>query len=376
MPANASLQGKASYFILLITLTAVATGFSAAAYDFIYIKNIILTLGIILLFSFSNWYKNQIVSKESLYPLVFIVWMGISAFTGKFAYKGIAEATVFFSVYMLFFFIANFQNLNIKKLRTFVVWASVPALMIGGLQIFIPQRFGGFMLFGERIPSFLGNPNFFGAYLTAMLPLIFFEAIEAKRLYRGLLLILFLLALVCIVRTGSKASLIGVIVEIPIVLFFLLKNKKHALYVTGIIVFVAALVGVYAVLQPEKIMQNESVFFRVHTWQSTLKIIATHPLNGTGPGTFALVYPKYRSEAIVKWASEHSYETTKPENILLQTMAETGLIGLGLFLFMLFSDYQPWPNQSPEPTGVTPFFLPRSRGLFHIVVRPWLSFFR
>ena len=131
MPANDSLRGKTSYFILLITLTAVATGFSATAYDFIYIKNIILTLGIILLFSFSNWHKNPIVSKESVYPLVFILWMGISAFTGKFAYKGIAEAGSFFSVFMVFFCIANFPNLNIKKMRAFVVCASVPALLIG-----------------------------------------------------------------------------------------------------------------------------------------------------------------------------------------------------------------------------------------------------
>jgi hypothetical protein len=34
------------------------------------------------------------------------------------------------------------------------------------------------------------------------------------------------------------------------------------------------------------------------------------------------------------------------------------------------------PNKSPEPTGVTAAFYPRSRGWFHIVVRPWLSFFR
>ena len=34
------------------------------------------------------------------------------------------------------------------------------------------------------------------------------------------------------------------------------------------------------------------------------------------------------------------------------------------------------PNKAPEPTGVAAAFYPRSRGWFHIVVRPWLSFFR
>ena len=34
------------------------------------------------------------------------------------------------------------------------------------------------------------------------------------------------------------------------------------------------------------------------------------------------------------------------------------------------------PNKSPEPTAVTHGSCPRDRGLFHIVSRRWLSFFR
>jgi hypothetical protein len=44
--------------------------------------------------------------------------------------------------------------------------------------------------------------------------------------------------------------------------------------------------------------------------------------------------------------------------------------------FILFCVHGLLPNQSPEPTGVTAAFCPRSHGWFHIVVRPWLSFFR
>jgi hypothetical protein len=43
---------------------------------------------------------------------------------------------------------------------------------------------------------------------------------------------------------------------------------------------------------------------------------------------------------------------------------------------MMSFDFKAWPNKSPEPTGVAAAFCPRSRGWFHIVVRPWLSFFR
>lgn len=67
--------------------------------------------------------------------------------------------------------------------------------------------------------------------------------------------------------------------------------------------------------------------FRVLTWEATAKMAAANPILGTGIGTFGSTFNKY---AIAGW-------TEAAHNAYLQTAAETGVLGLLLFLAALGS---------------------------------------
>ncbi len=322
--------------ILLFLFTIMPLAFSPKAYDCIYIKIIIFTLAVFFIFIAFSLQKEIKVSKTTFIPLAFIIWMLTSTLQSKYGYRGFEVLQTTLILYLFFFIIANIREIDINSIRDIIVLSSLPAIIIGLVQAIIPGATRELMVFGDRVPSTLGNPNFFAAYLAAIIPVIFMLILENKGAKRFLAAAFLLVSLFCLFKTGSKAGIIGLLVEIIIFLAVFLSKKitwKKTLIILAALVMVIAIT---AFLNKDRLMKNDSIFFRVYTWKGTLNIIKDNPLFGTGPGSFPLVYPSYRPMEIMKWASQHSYEVTQPENILLQAMSDIGIIGLGIFLFLIY----------------------------------------
>ena len=64
---------------------------------------------------------------------------------------------------------------------------------------------------------------------------------------------------------------------------------------------------------------------RILVWQSTLNIFRDFPVIGSGLGTFASIFPAYRSEAIVKKVFSFAH------NEYLQLLSEVGIVGFLIF---------------------------------------------
>ena len=69
---------------------------------------------------------------------------------------------------------------------------------------------------------------------------------------------------------------------------------------------------------------------RVTAWSDSMGIIRDYPVTGTGLGTFAQVYPSYRSPEIRRFF-DHLH------NDLLQWIVETGFLGLLLLLPLVWA---------------------------------------
>lgn len=310
--------------------------FSPDAYNFIYIKNIIFTTAVFLLFISFFFQKEPAMSHITLIPFIFIIWILIASLSSKYSYRGYEIFFTLMILYLFFAVVANIRESSLKNIKFIINISSILPILIGLVQAFMPGIMKDLMAFGDRIPSTLGNPNFFAGYLIAVLPVIFifaFESTGMKRLFAGVLL---LAGLICLIKTGSKAGFVGLSMEIAVFISIYAGKKAAAkrLALAGLII--AVLLISLGLIFKNKLLKNDSIFFRLYTWKGTLNIIKDHPLLGTGPGTFSIIYPEYRPNEIMKWAAQHSYEVTQPENILLQTASDTGLIGLGIFLLLLW----------------------------------------
>jgi len=108
-------------------------------------------------------------------------------------------------------------------------------------------------------------------------------------------------------------------------------NLKKMIY--GVLVFFIIAMGA-VVLQFAK-TRLTSVSFRLFTWISTWEMVRMEPLLGNGVGTFKVIYPAYRRPHIIVLESRSNTETDHAEDEYLEIWQDEGIIGFGIFLWMV-----------------------------------------
>jgi tetratricopeptide (TPR) repeat protein len=339
---------------ILAALAGIPLAVNTASYNIVYVKEIIFSicafvLGYVLLFS-----ENAQIKKATLLPAAYIVYAAVSAAFSRYPFASFDPLCMYAVLFIFFLAVANIQGVNNGYVRNMILLTSIPVLAIGLFQIFFPGVMKGFMVFGERVPATFGNPNFFAAYLVAILPIAFWRTLYGLGMRKFFNLVLSAVIIFLIFRTGSKAGLLAVAAEFCMLVTAILRQRNIRLRTRIIILSIIAAVmfaggarimGVPAgkAADISSWARNDSVFFRVNTWKGTAALVRSNPITGAGPGAYYLAYPPFRPEAIMQWASKHEYETTYPENMFVQAAAETGipglliLLALALFMFMHFS---------------------------------------
>ena len=79
---------------------------------------------------------------------------------------------------------------------------------------------------------------------------------------------------------------------------------------------------------------NAATAFRLHIWQTAYSIFKERPINGIGPRGFRFIYHEYaKSDDIF---IKTGVPPTQPHLMLLEILAETGIIGLAGFLLLFY----------------------------------------
>ena len=206
-----------------------------------------------------------------------------------------------------------------------------PAKDMGpGLDPFIWRQ-----AFGVRVFSTYGNPNFFGNFLVLILPIIVTQFLKSRSIY---LLPLILLDLLCLFATDTKGAWIGFgissCVFAAIYIYYFTQLDRRKIIKTFMALTVVAVVAVGLVLNYARKRPN-SINFRVATWLSTWEMVETHPLIGVGVGSFKVIYPTFRRPVIFHIEGKHNTETDHAEQEHLEQWMDNGLIGFGIYLWLI-----------------------------------------
>jgi len=108
-------------------------------------------------------------------------------------------------------------------------------------------------------------------------------------------------------------------------------NLKKAIY--GFLLFFVLAIGGF-VLQYAK-TRLVSVSFRLFTWIGTWEMVRTAPILGNGVGTFKVIYPAYRRPQIIILEGKSNTETDHAEDEYIEIWQDEGIIGFGIFLWMM-----------------------------------------
>jgi O-antigen ligase len=199
------------------------------------------------------------------------------------------------------------------------------------------------------------NRNYFAGYLLMVIPLIigFLFSREATQINRfrgwrerlvsfdGKTLLIGFCVIVMILGLLFSASRMGIsslLLSFTLLsLLFRSPSKEHkfsrtSILILGLALLWAAWIGLDFVIS-RFLTSSEDFKGRWVFWVNTFQIFKDFPIFGSGLGTFAWVFPMYRSFHLIGVA-------THAENDYLQLASEVGMVGIGLllilFLFLLY----------------------------------------
>jgi len=289
-------------------------------------------------------------------------------------------------------FVSNFEINKNKIVRTVFSISIVSSILI--VLWGLPGKFGhdlSCLLFtskfdntcwtaqfrpAERMFSTLGQPNWFGAYLSItffMSIFILFSSPSKKSKILGILGVLFSYLGILLSRSrSSMGSLVPGVVFLTFyfLILFLKKSdwisplrKKFLLVVVGglIVITFLAQTGIPKIdslisfsflkkalpapVQTAPVVQTapslvviggvtESLDIRKIVWEGALELGSQYPLFGTGVETFGYAYYSVRPQAH-NLTSEWDYLYNKAHNEYLNLLATTGWFGLGSFIVLV-----------------------------------------
>ena len=298
----------------------------------------------------------------ALAVLGFVLWVSASNVWATYQGEALRATVAFLGL------LGSMVVIGSLEMRYLVlVWAcfvfssalSVPA----GYILPVPENSAASVLSGRFGPGG-ATPN---TYACDMAIVFFVAYFGLLRRHRGIAYLLAPVFLYGIVATGSRTGLIA-FVATPLLALLVprlaarLGWRVLTLYIVG-----ATFVAVMALAVPSvtdlaleryttlsQIESEETWNGRWSSWQGALDVIASHPILGVGAGNFAEATLEH-SEQVFKGAVDAGEPTSVAHDIYLGIASELGLVGLTLFLgvlFFLFRAAVPIAQRSDLGTGI------------------------
>lgn len=282
-------------------------------------------------------------SKVNVWLLMFILIIGITAFTSISIEESLNIALVMIAFAFAYFVIINTIE-NKKQLKSilylFVIAAAISAVY-GIYQYIFGDVYSQAWLDAEmfedikmRVYSTFENPNVYGEYLILAIPI----AVSLFWTEKGFWKKTFLLGIVAIttlamVLTFSRGCWLGILFALAILAVII--DRRF------ILLGIAALMCLPFVL-PDTIIQrftsigdmsDTSTSYRVYIWMGSLAMLKDYWFSGIGLGetSFNTIYPLY---------SYNNIQAPHSHNLYLQIVSQFGILGLLVFLGVVYNFYK------------------------------------
>ena len=328
----------------------ISISFFTATYDTAQVKLTLLHMGGLWLAAL--WASLQITRKKSflskqnlpvLLPVLIYIGWNILCYIFAPLHAEAAEEFIRFLLYGVITLLAatEFDFNDLKLITKWILLAVWISFIYAAVQVidgffpgFDPMPWRGF--FTKRIFSTHANPNFFADFVifsSCILGGVYLANRQKKYLVLGAL------GLITLFFTESKGAWLaytaaaagGILLYVN---YCAPAFKKYRLKINMLVL--AAALGVSILAGVYTLKRFQSVSFRTHTWLATLEMIKDHPVMGVGTGNFKTVYSAYRRPQIFYIENSHNVETQHTENELLEQGAVSGIVGLLIFLWLMY----------------------------------------
>jgi O-antigen ligase/Tfp pilus assembly protein PilF len=219
----------------------------------------------------------------------------------------------------------------------------------------------------QQVFGLFGNVNFFAEYLIVPLPIAVSLFFTSRNKFKKILLLIAILAMgTSLIVTFTRGSYLS-FGSALIFMFFLflisrgkgfIKNNKKIF----IIILVAIIIITFLFVVPTSLNRSGTVISKIKErasitqlinefsfgrrtaiYKFTTLMIKDHPLLGSGIGTYKYNTLRYQAEFFAQGENRSLYPhgfADKAHNEYLQLWAELGIIGLGIFIWLMISYFR------------------------------------
>jgi len=179
-----------------------------------------------------------------------------------------------------------------------------------------------------RAVGIFENPNELALYALAVCT-IAAAAMLAHYRGRALAIVTFAVAFIALIATGSRSGEAAFAIGV-VALAIMLRGRRTKLQLTALVAIVV--LGIGLSLSYDSRHNPGENDTRLAAWSAGVRTVALFPLTGVGIGGFYRVYPFVRSPDAPGPGDPIAYD---PHNFYLSVAAETGLLGLGAFIWTI-----------------------------------------
>jgi O-antigen ligase len=322
-----------------------------------------LIVGLMLIYIFILLTKPFEINKKfirhplSVLLLIHLSWVTITTFTSSqivFSFKFLL-AKIWYII--TFFYFAEHVIKDEKKIKL-ILWLVAVPLVLASTKVIIHHSFleFGFKKINEACPPFFRNHVNYAAILSVFFPFLWFinkwsKKGLTKKLTKVFIIIISFgiitaytraayvalgLALVAYwvirLRLVKFAMIIASIAFLGAISFLVTKNKFMALVPTSQTVAHEEFSEIVASTSE---LKDVSTMERYYRWIAATQMVIEKPLIGFGPGNFYHFYKHYTLNKFSTYVSDNP-EKSGVHNYYLMTLLEQGVIGLLIFLFLIY----------------------------------------
>lgn len=271
----------------------------------------------------------------------------------------------FVSILSYFLLLVVFQTLpNQEKINSFKSLALSITIIstIATLEhfgVFITCKLLGFELYQScwqqdvqlRVFATLGQPNWLATANVATIPFLLYFFLKSKIKGQIVYTLALLINLAALIYTKSRSGLLALIFVAFVFAVYIFKNKisLHKYLTLGVISLISIAIFLNTsslnLFEAQKInletgssQQNlggtDSGEIRKYVWKAAFNIFLKNPILGSGPETFAFVFPDNKPIEH-NLTSEWNFVYNKAHNEFLNYLATTGILGITVYLAMI-----------------------------------------
>jgi len=350
----------ATYFpaILILVITGILPFVTASSLMDIALlsKFLVLTGLLIIFFLFKMIQKNTSYNFNviDLFFLLYAIWHAASIGWAH----NFSEAIFSLATVILFYFSYLAVKLTLANKEDFEQWF-IPVITLSSFTLTLYGWYEFFSIDNFHrtndvyfIQGFSAHKNLFSTQLFLLLPFLsigFFNNSTKLKWFYAIAIVLQILLLFSLLSRAFLLGFLGTALVTGILFFFKRKQAAQTLKPLLIIISGAAiavfvlysLTGGTGLLQrynPKNFSKTRNAKERILLWKKTVALIKDEPVLGYGAGNWDIFFPSKEIKGIHRMAINNE-TVARPHNDYLWIAAETGIIGLLIYLSLLILVY-------------------------------------